>query len=141
MFFESAEGLQENCQRLPTNLLAKQPKTTTRRLHATYPFEFELSNVSKEDIKKILLNLDTSKAVEMDQIPAKCLRDGAEVLALTLRNIINLLIKLSTFPEECKIAKLKPLFKKGSRTNPKNYRPISFLTLVSKKLKYQFTFK
>ena len=54
----------------------------------------------------------------MDQIPAKCLRDGAEVLALSLRNIINLLIKLSIFPEECKIAKLKPIFKKGSGLIP-----------------------
>ena len=44
----------------------------------------------------------------MDQIPAKFLRDGAEVLAPLLRNIINLSIKLSTFPGERKIAKLKP---------------------------------
>ena len=38
--------------------------------------------------------------------------DGTEVLALPLVNIINLSIKLSTFPEEWKIAKLKPIFKK-----------------------------
>ena len=73
-----------------------------------------------------------------DQIPAKYLRDGAEVLALPLRNKINLSIKLSTFPEECKIAKLKPILKKGAKTDPKNYRPISLLPLVSKN---QFTFK
>ena len=68
----------------------------------------------------------------MNQIPAKFLRVDAEVLALPLKNIINLSIKLSTFPEECKIAKLKPKFKKGARTDPKNYRPISLLPLVSK---------
>ena len=75
----------------------------------------------KKILKKILLSLDTSKAAGMDQIPAKFLRDGAEVLALPLRNIINLSIKLSTFPEECKIAKLKLIFKKGARTDPKSY--------------------
>ena len=48
----------------------------------------------------------------MDQIPAKCLRDGAQVMALPLRNIINLSINSLTFPKECKIAKLKPIFKK-----------------------------
>ena len=57
----------------------------------------------------------------MDKIPAKFLEDGDEVLALPLRNIINVSIKLSTFPEECKIAKLKPIFKKGTWTDPKNY--------------------
>ena len=67
----------------------------------------------------------------MDQIPAKFLRDCAEVLAFPLRNKINLSIKLSTFPEECKIAKLKPIFKKGASTDPKNYCPISLLPLVS----------
>ena len=36
------------------------------------------------------------------------------------------------FPSDCKIAKLKPLFKEGSKTAPKNYRPISLLPLVSK---------
>ena len=65
------------------------------------------------------------------KIPAKFLRDGVEVLALPLRNIINLSIKLSTFPQECKIDKLKSIFKKGARTDPKNYRPIPLLPLVS----------
>ena len=49
-----------------------------------------------------------------------------------MRKIINLSIKLSTFPEECKVAKLKPIFKKGAWTDPKNYRPISLLPLVFK---------
>ena len=32
---------------------------------------------------------------------------------------------ISDFLKECKIAKLKPLYKKGKETDPKNYRPIS----------------
>ena len=54
---------------------------------------------------------------KMDQIPAKCLRNSAEVLDFLLRKIITLSIKLSTFSEECKIAKLKPIFKKGAKTD------------------------
>ena len=41
-------------------------------------------------------------------------------------------MKRSKFPLDCKIAKLKPLYKKGSKTDPKNYRPVSLLPLVSK---------
>ena len=77
----------------------------------------------------------------MHQIPSKFLRDSVEVLALPLRNIINLSIKLSTFPEEYKIAKLKPIFKKGARTDPKNYRSISLLPLVSKTIEKSIHFQ
>ena len=102
--------------------------------------DFGFSNVSEEAIKKILLRLDTSKAAGMGQIPAKFLRDGAEALALPLGNIINLSIKLSTFPEECKIATLKLIFKTGARTDP-NYRPISLLPLVSKIIETSIHFR
>ena len=85
---------------------------------------FKLSNVSAEIIKKTLLSLDTNEATEMDQIPARFVRDGDEKSALPLINIINLSIKLSTFLEESKITKSKPIFKKGARADPKNYQPI-----------------
>ena len=52
--------------------------------------------------------------------------------ALLLGNIINLSIKLLTLLEECKITKLKPIFKKSARTDLKNYCSISLLPLVSK---------
>ena len=125
-------GLQEKLPKV-TNKFTSQ-KTTNYYAKTSWNVsnDFEFSNVCEEDVKKILISLDTSTTTGMNQIPAKFLRDGAEVLALPLGNIINLSIKLSTFPEECKIAKLKPIFKKGARTDPKNYRPISLLPLVSK---------
>ena len=35
-------------------------------------------------------------------------------------------------PDECKIAKLQPLYKKGKKIDPKNYRPTSLLPVISK---------
>ena len=68
----------------------------------------------------------------MDKLPGTFLRDGAAVIAVPLTQIINLSIVTSKFPDLCKIAKLIALFKKGSRTEAKNYRPISLLPLLSK---------
>ena len=68
----------------------------------------------------------------MDQIPAKFWKEAADVLVDPLSKIVNLSAKLSVFTEECKIARLKPLFKKRSKTNLNNYRPTSLLPAVSK---------
>ena len=59
---------------------------------------FELCNATLETIKKILACLDSSKAPGLDEISSKFLKDGAEVLALPLCNLVNLSIKQSLFP-------------------------------------------
>jgi len=60
------------------------------------------------------------------------LKEGANILTTPLTKICNLSITTSKFPNKCKQAKLKPLFKKGSKTEPTNYRPISLLPIISK---------
>ena len=45
---------------------------------------------------------------------------------------INHSIDNSTFPEQIKWADVKPVFKKNSRTDKKNYRPVSILPNISK---------
>ena len=81
---------------------------------------------------KYLISLSPNKASGIDNLSGKFLKDGADVLALPISQLCNLSISLSTFPQQCKIAKLKPKYKKGSRTEPKNFRPISLLPLLSK---------
>ena len=60
------------------------------------------------------------------------LKDGSKVLATPIAQTCNLSIKLSAVSDECKIAKLKPLHEKRKKTDPKSYRPISSLPVISK---------
>ena len=53
-------------------------------------------------------------------------------LASPISDLCNLSMALGSFLNACKIAKVKPLFKKDSKTDPSNYRPISLLPLLSK---------
>ena len=132
MFYsELVGGLQEKLPRAPNKFSSQKTRNYYTKTSCNIFNDFEFSNSSEEDFKKILLSLHTSKAAGME-IPAKFLRDGAEVLALPLKNIIDLSIKLSALPEECKTGKLKSVFKKGARTDPRNYRRISLLPLLSK---------
>ena len=94
--------------------------------------EFELNQTTEEIIESILESLNIDKAAGIDNISCKFLKDGLDILKRPICDICNLSIKLSKFPSQCKIGKVKPLFKKGSKTDPKNYRPISLLPIISK---------
>ena len=118
--------------------MKKLPNSKTDSVKAYYKKivpqdkHFSLVHVTKEYTEKLLSSINISKAVGIDNISGRFLKDGASKLALPIMQILNLSISLSTVPDKSKISKLKPLFKKGSRTDPKNYRPISLLPLISK---------
>ena len=123
------------------NLLSKLPIAPNRfnknsvleyykNLQVTKNFQF--SQITDATIFEILKNLDVSKSAGNDNITAIFLKDGAEYLASPIAQLCNLSISTSTFPDNCKSAKVLPLYKKGSKTDPKNYRPISLLPLISK---------
>ena len=88
--------------------------------------------MSEEAVLKLLKDVDENKALGLDNLSGKFLKNGATVLAKPISQICNLSIKYSIFPPDCEIANLKPLFKTGLKTAPKNYRRISLLPLVSK---------
>ena len=126
---------------LASNLVSKLP-TPPNRFGLTYlsscyknlniSENLFFKEVSTEYILKILEHLDISKAVGTDNLSSRFLKDGAKIIALPIAQICNLSISSATFPDYCKIAKLKPLYKKGCKTDPQNYRPISILPALSK---------
>ena len=90
---------------------------------------FRLQEVDQASILKMLQQTNANKAPGIDKLPGIFIKDGANLLAAPITNLINLSISTSTFPDSFKIAKLIALFKKVCKTEPKNYRPISLLPL------------
>ena len=128
---------------LATNLVKKLPKPTNiygmgsvERYYSHLNLKnrnFSLKATTSTVVLKLLEEINPSKAVGIDNIGGKFLKDGATILANPITKLLNLSIKLSKFPQKCKIAKLIPIYKnKGSKVETQNYRPISLLPLVSK---------
>ena len=88
---------------------------------------FVLHPVTTEYAERQLSQLKTNKAVGLDKISARLLRDSAKTVAPALRSFEN-----GQYPSTWKCAKVTALFKQGNRTDKDNYRPISILPTVSK---------
>ena len=87
---------------------------------------FSFSRIDEEIILKLLQETNPPKAAGIDGLTGKFLKDGAPYLSSPITQLCNLSIYLPTFPEKCKIAKLKPLYKKGSTTEPKTIDQFRF---------------
>ncbi|PFX15504.1 putative RNA-directed DNA polymerase from transposon BS [Stylophora pistillata] len=98
------------------------------------PEKFNLRKITVTEVRKALKDLKQKKATGVDGIPSRLLKDGSDALAYPLSLIFNLTIQQNVIPAEWKKAKVTPLHKSGSKDDPRNYRPISVLPVVSKVL-------
>ena len=85
-----------------------------------------------EKVKSKLLKLNKSKSAGPDGFHPRILVECAENLCVPLAIIFNKSIAESDLPESWKEAHVKPIFKKGRRTDPGNYRPISLTSVICK---------
>ena len=81
---------------------------------------------------KLLKDMNIDKTAGIDNLSGKFLKDGTNILAKSISKIYNLFLKYSVFPKDFQVAKLSPLYKKGSTTLPRNYWPVSLLPWISK---------
>ena len=90
-------------------------------------------SVTPKMVRKVVMNLDLSKASGPDCIPVVVLKNCEPELSYILAELFNKCLKESCFPDCWKISSVVPVFKNvGERSTAKNYRPVSLLSVVSK---------
>lgn len=85
-----------------------------------------------QEVIEIINNLDNNTSSGLDGITTKTIKCIKNVLAENMANCVNKCFDAGYFPDTLKIAKVSPLFKSGSKSDPGNYRPISVLPVMSK---------
>ena len=90
--------------------------------------------VTPEMIAKKIKKMKDNQSPGVDGIPPKQRKEIVEQISTPLAKLFNLSLEEGIVPSEWKEANITPLFKKGSRNKPENYRPLSLTSVVCKLL-------
>lgn len=90
--------------------------------------------ITKNEIETITATFQDNKSPGPDNIGPKLLKSVLNCVADPLLYMFNLSFTSGCVPQSLKVAKVIPLFKKGDKSSPSNYRPISLLSIFDKLL-------
>ena len=91
-----------------------------------------LYDLDATDVAIAMLSLNPRKGSYPNGLPTKILLMFKDILSVPLATIFNISLNTGTFPDLLKHSKTIPIFKKGSKLDVSNYRPISLLSNINK---------
>ena len=89
-------------------------------------------DINEDEVRRLLKKVNTKKATGPDEISPHLLKKCASELAKPLMRIFRACVRTQTWPTLWKTARVTPVHKKNEKCNPKNYRPVSLLSVISK---------
>ena len=88
--------------------------------------------ITETDIVNKLSKLDPTKSEGPDGIHPRILKELSETLGVPLKILFDKTIREGRIPSRWKMAEVRPIFKKGNKSMPGNYRPVSLTSSVCK---------
>ena len=122
-------SLKHQCSRTVRHMLQEdQTPPETRSPHPTMP----TINISVGGVTKLLTKLKPNKAAGPDQQKPRVLKEISEAVAPILTIIFQRSLDTGKLPHDWKEANVVPIYKKGPKYKPANYRPVSLTCICSK---------
>jgi len=88
--------------------------------------------VMEDRMRNCLSNLDAHKAMTPNGMHPRVLREQADVIAEPLSIIFERSWRAGEVPVDWRKASVTPIFKKGKKEDPGNYRPVSLTSIPGK---------
>lgn len=93
---------------------------------------FFVFDITEDEVIATVRRMKNTKSAGWDGVPMEVIKACIHLIATPLAIIMNKSFKDGVFPEDLKIAVIKPIFKNGDPKDPGSYRPISILSTFSK---------
>ena len=87
--------------------------------------------VTEKVVEELLSKINPNKSVGPDDLHPKLLKELSKCLISPITVLFNFTLKYG-IPEDWKVGHISPIFKKGSKKNAENYRPISLTSVLCK---------
>lgn len=88
--------------------------------------------ITEEEVMNILDRIDTSKAMGPDGVHPKVIKEARDVLCKPITMLFNKSLSSGVVPNTWKTGNITALFKKGEKSDPGNYRPVSLTSVLCK---------
>jgi len=94
--------------------------------------EHDLPLVEEDCVRDLFSNLDVHKSMGPDGMHPRVLRELADITAELLPIILERSGRTGEVPEDWRKANVTPIFKKGKKEDPGNYRLVSLTSILGK---------
>ena len=112
--------------------MTSDEKSYTDYLHSPCKIEFKFKEITVQYTKDIIDSLKAKSSCGVDGLSVKLLKLIKDDISTSLTLVINQSLLSGIFPDQLKIAKVIPIYKKDDPAVFGNYRPISILPAISK---------
>ena len=134
-----ADRFNEFFSKVGTDLADAIPETDHDDLNSFHtlnanPLSIFFEPVTVHDVSSIILAMDVDKALGFDGMSVLSLKCCVSTISPYLCDLFNLCLFRGVYPDDLKIARVIPVYKKGDAEDMTNYRPISVLPAVNKVL-------
>ena len=106
--------------------------TSSNLLFQIFLITLSQIHCTEHEIENIIEVLNPNKASGDDGISHKMLNSVSKSVSKPLCILINRSFDEGIFPDTWKLANVIPIFKKGDKSQPCNYRPVALLSCIGK---------
>ncbi len=117
-----------------SSVFSKEGEEPVPEVSGTYQYEERLSQMSfkVKDTRELIKKLKTTGAPGPDGITARLLQEVAWEISPALTILFRKSMAEGSVPADWRRANVTPIFKKGSKSDPGNYRPVSLTSICGK---------